>query len=102
MTITASLNYIINLITTLQEPRIDPCTILPITGYIIKATFYGNTITSRQISAFDQIMMISFDKIFAGNLYSNTEYNFSVTPLITELERTAIMPSNHSNSEYVI
>ena len=75
----------------LQEPTIDPCTTLPITGYVIKTTFNGHTITSRQISAFDQIMTISFDKIFPGNLHSNTEYNFSVTALITELDTTAVV-----------
>jgi len=70
------------------------CTTLPITGYIVEASFYGNSIQSRQISAFDQILMISFEKIFPGNLRANTEYSFSITALIKELDRTAIIVPN--------
>jgi len=84
----------IKTIVILQEPSINMCTTLPITGYIVKATFYGNSIQSRQISAFDQILMISFEKIFPGNLHANTEYSFSITVLIKELDRTAIMVPN--------
>ena len=68
-----------------QQPTIDPCTTLPITGYIIKATvtFVNGsniTYTSRFIRASDSIRIsVSYNNSFPDvELEPGAHYNFAV------------------------